>query len=371
MTINNITRYVLAILGVLFAGLIVWYFADIVSYLIIAWVLSLIGKPFMRLFKRIRIGKFRVGSTIAAVLTLVSFFLVLSLLIGLFAPLVLQQARNLGGVDATAISNTLDGFFMNINGRLADWGLVADSNESFIDYIKENVLPTFSPAKVTDIFGTVIGFTGNLFIALFSVLFITFFFLKEEGLFMRSILVLTPNKHQTEITNVIERTIKMLTRYFGGILIQVTVITIFISTLLGLLSIPNAILIAFFAAVINVIPYLGPMIGGIFGIFIAISSNLDADFSLVIVPMITKVVLVFAAMQMLDNFLLQPFIFSNSVMAHPLEIFIVILVGAKLGGIVGMVLAIPVYTILRVIGSVFLSEFKVVQKLTEGINDVA
>ena len=136
------------------------------------------------------------------------------------------------------------------------------------------------------------------------------------------------------------------------------------------MNIQNALLIAFFAAVINVIPYIGPTIGAVFGIFIAVSSNLDAEFTTVIVPMVTKVVIVFALMQMLDNFILQPFIFSNSVMAHPLEIFIIILLGAKLGSILGMVLAIPVYTILRVIGSVFLSEFKVVQKLTERMDEV-
>ncbi len=370
MAVNNITRYILAFLGVLLVGLILWYFADIVSYLIIAWVLSLLGRPFMRLFKRIRMGKFSVGSNVAAVMTLICFFLIISLLIGLFAPPVLKQARNLSDVDASAIAHSLDHVFVDINTTLAEWGLVSASDESFVDYAKENLIPTFSPTKVTDLFGQIIGFTGNFFIAIFSIIFITFFFLKEDGLFTEGILMLAPNQYQTEVANIIDRTIKLLTRYFGGILLQVTIITIFVSTLLGLLSIPNAILIAFFAAVINVIPYLGPMIGGIFGIFIAISSNLDADFTTVITPMITKVVIVFALMQMLDNFILQPYIFSNSVMAHPLEIFIVILVGAKLGGIIGMVLAIPVYTILRVVGSVFLSEFKVVQKLTKGMDKI-
>ncbi len=367
---NNITRYAIAIISILIVGLIIWYFSDIVMYLVIAWVLSLLGGPLMRLFRRIRIGRFQAGSNIAAILTLMSFLLVIALIVSMFVPLVVQQARNIAGVDASAISASLEGFFADINARLVERGLVEPSNESISEYMRNKLVGTFSPSHITDIFGAVIGFTGNLFITLFSVLFITFFFLKEDGLFMRIILILAPNRYQSETTNVIERSIKLLTRYFGGILLQITVITIFLSTLLGLLSIPNAILIAFFAAVINVIPYLGPAIGGIFGIFIVISSNLDAEFATVIIPMITKVVIVFALMQLLDNFILQPFIFSNSVMAHPLEIFIVILVGAKLGGIVGMVLAIPVYTILRVIGSVFLSEFKVVQKLTEGMDEV-
>ena len=71
--------------------------------------------------------------------------------------------------------------------------------------------------------------------------------------------------------------------------------------------------------------------------------------------------------QMLDNFLLQPNIFSKSVKAHPLEIFIVVLMGAKIGGVAGMVLAIPAYTVLRVLLKVFFSEFEVVKRLTSSI----
>jgi predicted PurR-regulated permease PerM len=156
----------------------------------------------------------------------------------------------------------------------------------------------------------------------------------------------------------------MLTRYFGGILIQMTIITAFVSVLLGLFGIQNALLIGFFAALINVIPYVGPLIGATFGLIITISSNLDLEFYTQMLPMLVKVVAVFGAMQLLDNFMLQPWIFSNSVLAHPLEIFIVILMGAQLNGIGGMVLAIPVYTVLRVIAGVFLSKFKIVQKMT-------
>jgi len=370
MKINNLTRYIIAAITILIIGLIVWWFADIVAYMVIAWVLSLLGGPFMNLFRRIKIGRFRIGPNIAAVMTLISFLLIISLIVSLFVPLVLQQARNLADVDAAALVEGLEGFWQPINETLVERGLIEPGNESISEYIRTRLVVNFSPNQVTDIFSAVIGFTGNLFIAVFSIIFITFFFLKEDGLFMRMLLILVPNHYQSEVTNVIERIVKLLTRYFGGILFQITIITVFVSTLLGILNIQNALLIAFFAAVINVIPYIGPTIGAIFGIFIAVSSNLDADFTTVIVPMVTKVVIVFALMQALDNFILQPFIFSNSVMAHPLEIFIVIMVGAKLGGILGMVLAIPVYTILRVIGSVFLSEFKIVQKLTEGIDEL-
>jgi len=87
----------------------------------------------------------------------------------------------------------------------------------------------------------------------------------------------------------------------------------------------------------------------------------------VMLPKIIKTVIVFAVLQLLDNFLVQPNIFSRSVKAHPLEIFLGVLMGAKIGGVAGMVLAIPAYTVLRVLAKVFLSEFEVVKRLTAGM----
>ncbi|NJN77214.1 MAG: AI-2E family transporter [Saprospiraceae bacterium] len=116
---------------------------------------------------------------------------------------------------------------------------------------------------------------------------------------------------------------------------------------------------------INVIPYLGPLIGAIFGIFIAITSNLEMEFYSQMLPMISKVAVVFAIMQLTDNFVLQPIIFSTSVKAHPLEIFLIILIGAEVYGVLGMILAIPTYTVLRVVARTFLIRFKVVQRMTQ------
>ena len=197
--------------------------------------------------------------------------------------------------------------------------------------------------------------------------FITFFFLKEQRLFGDFVVAIAPNEYEDEVRHGLDNITRLLTRYFAGILIQITIITLFVSVSLGLLGVTNALLIGFFAAIINVIPYLGPIIGATFGAFITVSSNLNLDFYTQMLPLLVKVFAVFGAMQMLDNFILQPYIFSNSVLAHPLEIFIIILMGAKINGIIGMVLAIPVYTVLRVIARVFLSEFKIVQKLTGSI----
>ena len=364
---NNLSRYIAIAISLILIAALVYFFSDIVAYVLVAWVLSMIGQPLMRFFqKRIRIGRFSVGPSLSAVLTLLSYFVIFVFLIYLFVPLIVEQARNLSEVNYNSIANALKEPLQQINNWAQRIGLVqaGDSAEGQLQHILKG---WFEPAKIGDFFSSLLGMAGNLLFAIFSVVFISFFFLKEQGLFVNFLAAVVPSEYEQSVRNSIVDISRLLTRYFGGILLQMTAITIFVSLFLGILGVKNALLIGFFAALINVIPYLGPMIGASFGIFITISSNLDLDFYTQMLPLLGKVVLVFAAMQMLDNFLLQPYIFSNSVLAHPLEIFIVIMMGAKINGIVGMVLAIPVYTVLRVIARSFLSEFKIVQKLTGGM----
>ena len=148
-------------------------------------------------------------------------------------------------------------------------------------------------------------------IDIFSIIFITFFFLKEQGLFVSFLLAIVPAEYENQVKSAVEDSSRMLTRYFGGVVAQIFVITVVVSIGLTIFGIENALLIAFFAALINVIPYVGPIIGATFGVFVVLTSNLDpTQFYSVTLPLILKVVAVFGAMQMLDNFLLQPFIFS-------------------------------------------------------------
>ncbi len=389
-------RSIAFIVGFILLAVIVFFFSNIVGYVLVAWVLSMIGQPLMRFFqKHIKFWKFQAGPNLAAILTLLTYFVVMISLVMLFVPLIVKQANNLAEVDYKKIGEALENPVNQFQGKLIDYGLIQpdsvvitppdstllaiDSNAvlkpdtsyvinpiSVENQLKENFFKWFEPRKIGDFFSGIISAAGNIFFAIFTIVFITFFFLKEQGLFVNFLVAIFPNKHEEQIRHAIEEISRMLTRYFGGILFQVTIITLFVSLGLSLLGIQNALLIGFFAALINVIPYLGPLIGAMFGIIITISSNLYLPFG-DILPLLSKVVLVFALMQMLDNFLLQPWIFSNSVLAHPLEIFIVILMGAQINGIIGMVLAIPVYTVLRVIARAFLSEFKIVQKITGGM----
>ena len=243
-------------------------------------------------------------------------------------------------------------------------------NDSPFELLRKKVFQYISPSQViTSLVYYVASFFGNFLVIFTSVTFIAFFFLKDEKLFGSALKAAIPNKQSAKTDTALLKIKQLLTRYFSGVLLQICLITLYITTALSFFGVQNALLIAFFAAIINVIPYIGPIIGAVFALLVTISSNLDVDFYTVTLPMMIRVVAVFASMQLLDGFVLQPYIFSNSVKAHPLEIFLVVVVGAKLGGVIGMVIAIPIYTILRVVAAVFLQEFKLVQKLTSSINE--
>ncbi len=349
-------------------ALIFYYFSDIVTYILLAWVFSMIGQRLMHFYQaRLKIGKFQAGAGFCAILTIVTYLLLFGALIWLFVPPIVEQARNLASVDYTAIAQTLEEPMRQINNQLHRLGILDPGEQSAEEQLKDAFKEWFEPSKLGDFFGSLIGFAGNFVMTIFSVVFIAFFFLKEQGLFVKLLVGAMPSQYETHVKQAVEEISRMLGRYFWGVLVQVTIITIAVSLTLKLLGIKNALLIGFFAALINVIPYLGPLIGASFGIFITISSNLELEFYTEMVPLLLKVVAVFGMMQLLDNMILQPYIFSNSVLAHPLEIFIIIMIGAQMGGVFGMILAIPVYTIIRVIARVFFSRYQIVRNLTDSM----
>jgi predicted PurR-regulated permease PerM len=227
----------------------------------------------------------------------------------------------------------------------------------------------FHVGIVSQVFSSTATLLGNLLIAAFSITFITFFFLKDEGLFFEGLVVLFPEKFETNIKHALISINRLLRRYFVGIVIQSIAIMLLNTIGLTIVGIgyKTALVIGLFTGILNVIPYVGPMAGMMLGTLIGLATNLQLDFATGMLPLMGYMLVVFIIVQLIDNFVFQPLIFSNSVNAHPLEIFIVLLIAGSLGGILGMLLAIPGYTVLRVFAKEFFNKFRLVQKLTEKI----
>jgi predicted PurR-regulated permease PerM len=361
---NFLNRSFIVVLGLLTLGTLGYYFSDIIAYILIAWVLSLLGRPLVVFFQdTLRVGRLTMGSTLASLLTIFIFYTVIAGIIFVFVPTIVSQARNLTNVDYQALGEKLRVPFFQFDAQLHQIGLLQPS-QSLSTKTQEILSIWFKPTLLGDFLAAFLGVAGNIVVTFASVTFILFFFLKESALFANIVHTLVPKDQEEKVQVAIQESSAVLTRYFSGLLVQIAVFAAMIAIMLSFLGINNALLIASFGGAFNVVPYVGPVLGMLFGIFMTISSHLDTDFALMI-PMLVKVAVVFLLVQTIDNNLVGPFIVSKSVQAHPLEIFIVTLAAAKVGGVVGMVIGVPVYTVIRIIAREFFSEFKFVQKLTE------
>lgn len=367
---NALQRNGLWIAGLALLATVFYYFSDIVTYLLLAWVLSMLGRPLMVFFqRRLRVGRFRLGTDAAALLTILVFYGALVGLMLMFVPTIVAQARNLAAVDYQALGEKLKAPFAYWDTQLHQMGLL-NMGESLATKSQELAGKWFKPALLGDFLNAFLSTAGNIVVTLTAVTFILFFFLKDNNLFIDILHAFVPNSMESKVRQAVQESSQMLTRYFTGLIIQVMAFALCVTVILWAFGVPNALLIGVFGGIFNIIPYVGPILGCLFGCFITLSSSIDANADLsLLVPPLLQVLAAFMGTQFIDNNFLGPMIFSNSIKAHPLEIFIVTLIAAKLGGVVGMVVGIPVFTVLRVIARVFFSKFKVVQRLTEHLDE--
>jgi predicted PurR-regulated permease PerM len=327
-------------------------------YLVVAAIISLIGRPIV-LFLR---NKLKFSNLLAASVSLLVLGSLLFGIISLFIPLVIQQGENLSLLNLNELEYKLEklmneiSLFLNLDPTNIEQ---YSSLKNFINTDNLGVIPEF--------LNHLLSLLGSFTIGLFSVTFISFFLLKDSHILENAILVFVNEKSEGRLKKSFEKIKNLLSRYFLGLLLQITILLIMYSIILLLFGIKNAIVIAFLCALLNLIPYIGPLIGAVLMMFLTMTSNLEADFSTVILPKTIYVMIGFFIGQLIDNFFSQPFIFSNSVRSHPLEIFIVILAGGTLMGTTGMIVAIPLYTALKVIFKAFLSENKIVKSLTQDL----
>jgi predicted PurR-regulated permease PerM len=331
---------------------------SVLIYLIVALILTLIGNPILDFFKR----RLKFNHILATIATLFIFILIVAGFIMLFIPLILAQGQNLSLLNTAEIEKSIVQLINKISVFLESHQI--DSSKM----LKEaNVTSKINFNFIPNLLNTILGTISSFGIGLASVLFITFFFLKDREQFIVGAKKLIPDSHEDQILHSLEKINTLLSRYFIGLLLQLLIVFVLYLIVLLIFGAPNAIVIAFLCAVLNIIPYIGPLIASILAAILTMLSNLGSDFQSEILPTTIYVLIGFWLVQIIDNNLSQPIIFSKSVSSHPLEIFLVILIAGFLFGILGMIIAVPLYTILKVIGKEFFPQNKVIQLLTKKI----
>lgn len=330
----------------------------VIIYLIVAVILAMIANPIVEFLKR----RLKFSNTLAVITTLIIFLFLAFSLIMMFVPLITSESINLSLLDTKSIETR----FLRLYSDLNQYG--QNHHVDITKIVKENEITSkLNFSFFTDFFNSIIGAIGSFGIGLISVFFISFFLLKDKINFIEGIKQIIPDKHEEQILNSVEKTRLLLTRYFIGLLIQLTIICLLYLIILLVFGVKNAFVIAFLCALFNIIPYVGPLIAAVLASVLTMLSNLGCDFQTIILPTTIYVFIGFIIVHLLDSNISSPIIFSKSIKSHPLEIFLVILIAGILFGITAMIIAVPLYTILKVIGKEFFPENKLIIILTKNL----
>ena len=368
--IDRLAKYIMVAAAVAIIGAICWYFKSVLGYILIAVVVSLIAKPLVRLLKKVTIKGHHAPDWLLAVLALVIVMMFLIGLASLIFPIIGGIAKNISLQSVEMSMKGIAGPLADLNAYLTQTFPKLGEDFRIEEALVWELQKFFNMSAFSTWIGSAASFMTTLGVGLFSVVFIGFFFIKDDGLFTEIVCALVPDKHEETTEKAISDIGYLLSRYFIGVLIEVFGVALinFIGLLLiARLGFNAAIGIAFLTGIFNIIPYVGPLMGGaigtVLGLILKYSSatpiGLDVNFWLFTAILIA----IFCFTQLVDNFLYQPLIYSTSIKSKPLEIFIVLLIVGHIGGPLAMIIAIPLYTVVRVIAFRFFGHIKAIRRL--------
>lgn len=364
---NKIKAFIKPIAGILAVAALIYFFPDISLYFAIAIILSMLGRPICERLKKFHIKKFHLGDALSAIITMVTIFLMLSLIFIFIIPLVNRDITALSNIDSASIVKYFEKPINDIYNFLVQYNIIRPE-ENLLKTFENQIYSIINWNNLSIIVEGIVTKTSSFFIGLFSVSFLTFFLLKEQNIVHNIFMAITPDSQTMRMNKILSDSRVMLTRYMFGLISEVLCMMTLIFLGLAIFGIKNALIIALIGGFLNIIPYLGPLIGCSIGVVIGIISNLSLNAYDLILPNSLEIIGVFVFANLIDNFVLQPVIYSKSVHAHPIEIFLVILMAGNIGGIIGMIVAIPSYTLIRIVAKQLLSEFKFIELLTKRLD---
>lgn len=322
---------ILAILGFL------WFIRDIVLLVIVAIILaSALDKPVDWLSRR---GVPRSVGVIFMYLILIGL---LTLTIALIIPPIAEQTRDLASIIPELVQRAGD--YLASQGVFLGDEVFLENAERLISTFGQSFGGNGVSSAGSGFLGTLTGFFGGIFqIAL--VLVLTFYLVVQENGMRKFFRSITPVKHAPYVTGLIIRIQDKIGSWFRAQLLLGVVVGVLIYIGLTLLGVEYALVLAILAGILEIVPYIGPILAAIPAIFLAFSSG----------PLTALFVLgLFILVQQLENNILVPKIMQRAVGLNPVIVIIVLLIGAKVAGLVGLLLAVPVTVAIAEFGRDFI-----------------
>lgn len=323
---------------------IVWQALTVFIYIALAFVLLLLTLPVRNFLVSFSI--FRKLNWLMSLLTMALVVSLLIVVVNVLTPILVQEAHKIYQTDTKAIAQNFEPLFTALRNKVETLNLPElDEHQAFI---QEKLVSIVNIGNIPLLLKKITSFTGSILTGIFAVSFMLFFLLKDYERMKEGLLSLFSNETRPAVHTAVHNARALLQRYIIGIFTEITCVFFLTAIGMKIIGSESVMLIALLVAVLNLIPYLGPLISATICTLLGIFYHLSEDLITVVLPIALSYISVFLVVQLIDNLVLQPFIYSNSVKAHPLEIFIVLLIAGSLGGILAMVVAIPFYTILKV-----------------------
>ncbi|MCX6248156.1 MAG: AI-2E family transporter [Bacteroidetes bacterium] len=355
------------ILGVAIVCFLAWYFSQILICILIAGVISIIGLPLVEFFDRLSVKRIKFPHFLSVFFTLILLLAVLLGLISFFIPLIVKETSMIASIDWQKLLDYYKPEIFWLQSNLTRYGIIKQ-DATFGSLLKENITHTLDLSIFSNILTGAISLAGSLFFYVFTILFLSFFFLLDVMMLPRLILKLVPAHYEEQTRHIMKRSKAVLSRYFIGLVINVLVMIASYSITLTIVGAKGALAIAVFAGIVNIIPYIGPLIAVGTGILLSVTGAVSEGAYGDAGSIALKVFFAMIVVIILDNIVYGPLIQGSRLKVHPVEIFLVIIAAGSIGGIPAMIAAVPSYAFIRIIGEELFSQLRIFKKADELLN---
>ncbi|MBF0713355.1 AI-2E family transporter [Gemella sp. GH3] len=304
---------------------------SMVTPVLVAYIFFYILRPINNLL----VKRFSINRSLAAILSMVfGIVVIIAIFVGAI-PVIVEQTQHLIGAIPSYV-NTIKGYLESN----ADNAIV----KSITDYINNNLNTTQLSAKAFDIFGSSVSGVASAFSSTATVLmtapFVLFYLLKDSTKFQNFIISKLPDKIQSHVEETLEEIDNKVGSYISGQMLVSLCIGILLFIGYTIIGLPYAVSLATLAAILSIVPYLGPILAITPAMLVAFASDW---------VMVVKMLIVWFVVQFLEGNFISPNIMGRTMKQHPLTVIFVIIISANMMGIVGAIIGIPVYAILKIL----------------------
>ena len=323
LSILSVVKFFLVVLALIFLYMI----KDVLAILFVSLILSSAFDPWVDSLEKIRFPRW-----LSILLIYVALFLIIAFVVYLLIPPLVTQFSQLSSNFPDYFNKASD-WFNSFKSYSLDHGLLENMQDGFKS-VKENVSGILQSVfgAISDIFGGIVSF--------FIILVITFYMTVEETAVKKTFTFFLPESCHEFVLQLINKVQRKIGDWMKGQLILCLIVGVMVYLGLLILGVKYALILALIAAIGEAVPYLGPIMTAIPAVFLAfVQSPIKA----------LLVLILFILVQQLENHILVPKVMQKAVGLNPISSIIALLIGAKIGGIVGMILAIPVATAASVV----------------------